>query len=171
MTGLLIAGRVINKFRGDRSILDPGLDDLSRRTGPRNFGAPPYLRGMWIDGEDALEVARRHRDGPPTCGAVAGRGRLGLRDPPRTRRVRSRRRGVPRRRTGRVGLGNDVARLSLESDGFRRAWLREAARQAGRDWSPSDDGVGFAAAREAMIETIADAIERYVEVDELSLAR
>lgn len=61
---------------------------------------------------------------------------------------------------------------SLESDGFRGAWLLETARQAGRDWSPSDDGVGFAVAREAMIETIADAIERHVEVDEvLSLAR
>ncbi len=84
--------------------------------------------------------------------------------------MRSRRRGVL---DGvRVGsVWGTVARLSLESDGFRRAWLREAARQAGRDWSPSDDGVGFAAAREAMIETIADAIERYVEVDELSLAR
>ena len=49
-----LAGYVINKFRGDRSILDPGLDDLSRRTGLRNFGVLPYLHGMWIDGEDAL---------------------------------------------------------------------------------------------------------------------
>lgn len=72
MTGLLIAGRVKNKFRGDRSILDPGLDDLSRRTGPRNFGAPPYLREMWIDGEDALEVARWHRDGPRREGRWRG---------------------------------------------------------------------------------------------------
>ncbi len=66
MTGLLIAGYVINKFRGDRSILEPGLDDLSRRTGLRNFGVLPSLHGMWIDGEDALEVARWHRDATPT---------------------------------------------------------------------------------------------------------
>ena len=294
-----LAGYVINKFRGDRSILDPGLDDLSRRTGLRNFGVLPYLHGMWIDGEDALEVTRWHRNGTPAAAgelsvAVVGLPRIsnatdvdalagepGVRvsvstDPetlesadldvlPGTRStledldwLRStgiaqalvRRAAASRpvlgicggfqmlartiadpdgvensgtvdglgllpvdvvfhrdkvlaRREGRwrgevvsgyeihhgraacgpgdeefldgVRVGSVWATMwhgSLESDGFWRAWLREVARQAGRVWSPSDDGVGFAAAREAMIETIADAIERHVEVDELlSLAR
>ncbi len=31
----LLAGYLINKFRGDQSVLDPGLDELTRRTGLR----------------------------------------------------------------------------------------------------------------------------------------
>ncbi|HMQ64917.1 MAG TPA: cobyric acid synthase, partial [Arachnia sp.] len=59
----LLAGYVINKFRGDQSILDPGLDDISGRTGLTNFGVLPYLHGVWVDGEDALEVGRWRNDG------------------------------------------------------------------------------------------------------------
>lgn len=59
----LLAGYVINKFRGDQSILDPGLDDVSGRTGLTNFGVLPYLHGVWVDGEDALEVGRWRNDG------------------------------------------------------------------------------------------------------------
>ena len=58
----LLAGYVINKFRGDQSILDPGLDDISGRTGLTNFGVLPYLHGVWVDGEDALEVGRWRND-------------------------------------------------------------------------------------------------------------
>ena len=49
---------VINKFRGDESILRPGLDEISRRTGLPCLGVLPWLEGVWLDGEDALEVAR-----------------------------------------------------------------------------------------------------------------
>ncbi|MBK7820676.1 MAG: cobyric acid synthase [Tessaracoccus sp.] len=59
----LLAGYVINKFRGDQSILDPGLDDITGRTGLTNFGVLPYLHGVWVDGEDALEVGRWRNDG------------------------------------------------------------------------------------------------------------
>jgi adenosylcobyric acid synthase len=59
----LLVGYVINKFRGDQSILDPGLDDISGRTGLTNFGVLPYLHGVWVDGEDALEVGRWRNDG------------------------------------------------------------------------------------------------------------
>ena len=59
----LLAGYVINKFRGDQSILDPGLDDISGRTGLTNFGVLPYLHGVWVDCEDALEVGRWRNDG------------------------------------------------------------------------------------------------------------
>ena len=54
----LLAGYLINKFRGDQAVLDPGLAELTRRTGLPSFGVVPWLPGMWIDGEDALEVGR-----------------------------------------------------------------------------------------------------------------
>lgn len=54
----LIKGFVINKFRGDQSVLDPGLVDLTERTGVPFLGVLPWLDGVWLDGEDALEVGR-----------------------------------------------------------------------------------------------------------------
>ena len=53
-----LAGYVINKFRGDRSVLEPGLADVTRRTGLPCLGVLPWLDGVWLDSEDALEVAR-----------------------------------------------------------------------------------------------------------------
>ena len=53
-----LAGYIINKFRGDESILAPGLADLSARTGLRNIGVLPWLSGVWLDGEDSLSVDR-----------------------------------------------------------------------------------------------------------------
>ncbi|HHT13004.1 MAG TPA: cobyric acid synthase [Propionibacterium sp.] len=64
----LLAGYVINKFRGDQSILDPGLEEITARTGLRNFGVLPFLHGVWVDGEDALEVGRWKHDGEPGAG-------------------------------------------------------------------------------------------------------
>ena len=54
----LLAGYVINKFRGDQSVLDPGLDELTRRTGLRCFGVVPWLDQVWLDSEDALAFAK-----------------------------------------------------------------------------------------------------------------
>lgn len=54
----LLAGYVINKFRGDQSVLDPGLVEITRRTGMPCFGVLPWLDGVWLDGEDALDLAR-----------------------------------------------------------------------------------------------------------------
>ncbi|WP_082034541.1 cobyric acid synthase [Nigerium massiliense] len=54
----LLAGYVINKFRGDRSVLEPGLAEISRRTGLPCLGVLPWLAGVWLDGEDALRVDR-----------------------------------------------------------------------------------------------------------------
>lgn len=52
----LLAGFVINKFRGDRAILQPGLDEIVRRTGLPCLGVLPWLPGVWIDGEDSLAL-------------------------------------------------------------------------------------------------------------------
>ena len=54
----LLAGYLINKFRGDQSVLDPGLAELSARTGLRNFGVVPWLSQVWLDSEDALAFAK-----------------------------------------------------------------------------------------------------------------
>jgi len=54
----LLAGYVINKFRGDPEILQPGLHEITRRTGLPCYGILPWLEGVWLDGEDALAVAR-----------------------------------------------------------------------------------------------------------------
>ena len=60
----LLQGYIINKFRGDQAILEPGLDEITARTGLTDFGVLPWLNGVWIDGEDALEVGRwRHEPG------------------------------------------------------------------------------------------------------------
>ena len=51
-----IGGLVVNRFRGDRALLEPGLDWLERRTGRPVLGVLPYLHGLFLDAEDALET-------------------------------------------------------------------------------------------------------------------
>jgi adenosylcobyric acid synthase len=51
-----IAGYVINKFRGDHSILKPGLDRLSELTGRPCAGVLSWLPGAWPDGEDSMRL-------------------------------------------------------------------------------------------------------------------
>lgn len=50
----LVAGFVINKFRGDAGILAPGLDDLHARTGRPVLGVLPFVEDLWMDVEDSL---------------------------------------------------------------------------------------------------------------------
>jgi adenosylcobyric acid synthase len=49
-----IAGFVINRFRGDLALLEPGLRWLEQHTGKRVFGVLPYLSGLHLDAEDAI---------------------------------------------------------------------------------------------------------------------
>ncbi|WP_020410607.1 cobyric acid synthase [Hahella ganghwensis] len=49
-----VIGFVINRFRGDISLLQPGLDWLEGRTGKPVLGVLPYLHGLHLDAEDAL---------------------------------------------------------------------------------------------------------------------
>ena len=46
-----VAGFVINKFRGDRSILAPGLGELERLTGRPTLGVLPFAEELWMDVE------------------------------------------------------------------------------------------------------------------------
>jgi len=49
-----VKGFVINRFRGDISLLEPGLRWLEERTGKPVLGVLPYLHGLFLDAEDAL---------------------------------------------------------------------------------------------------------------------
>ncbi|MCW2835839.1 MAG: cobyric acid synthase CobQ [Nocardioides sp.] len=55
----LIAGFVVNKFRGDVDLLSPGLDSLERLTGRPVFGVLPWDPSLWLDSEDALDLDGR----------------------------------------------------------------------------------------------------------------
>jgi adenosylcobyric acid synthase len=61
-----VAGFVINRFRGDIALLQPGLDWLEAHTGKRVLGVLPYLHGLHLEAEDALpraNLAAGARDG------------------------------------------------------------------------------------------------------------
>ncbi|MGW1893125.1 cobyric acid synthase [Streptomyces sp. NPDC002004] len=55
----LVAGYLVNKFRGDVSLLEPGLDMLRDLTGRPSYGVLPYRHGLGIDEEDGLRVSLR----------------------------------------------------------------------------------------------------------------
>ena len=52
----LIRGWVINKFRGDVRLLQPGLDRLTVLTKRPVYGVLPWLDGLWLDVEDSLDL-------------------------------------------------------------------------------------------------------------------
>ena len=49
-----VRGFVINRFRGDIRLLEPGLRWLEARTGKPVIGVLPYLQGFHLEAEDAL---------------------------------------------------------------------------------------------------------------------
>ena len=52
----LVAGFLVNKFRGDVRLLRPGLDQLTALTGRPTLGVLPWLPGAAVDVEDSLGV-------------------------------------------------------------------------------------------------------------------
>ncbi len=68
-----VQGFVINRFRGDIALLEPGLRWLEERTGKPVLGVLPYLHGLYLDAEDALP---REGEKKETAGS---RGLYGLR--------------------------------------------------------------------------------------------
>jgi len=287
----LVRAFVINKFRGEESLLAPGLRMLSDATDRPVLGVLPWLPELWLDSEDALDVVgrrvtshdgpvlrvavvrlprisnftdidalavepnvdvafvdspdavveadlvvlpgtrstlddlawlrsrdlagplmERHRGGQPVLGICGGFQMLGehIADPDgvesagsalglgllpvRTRFSGAKSLGRPRGRAlghevigyeihhGRVDVRGGEAFLdgcrdgatwgtlwhgALESDDFRRAFLQQVALDANRaDWMPRDDTV-FPAAREQRLESLADAVEQYVDTEAL----
>lgn len=53
-----IIGFVINRFRGDIGLLEPGLEWLERQTGKPVLAVLPYLQGLFLDAEDAIQSAQ-----------------------------------------------------------------------------------------------------------------
>ena len=54
-----VCGFIINRFRGDISLLKGGLDWLEAKTGKPVLGVVPYLHGLTLDAEDMLPAERR----------------------------------------------------------------------------------------------------------------
>ncbi|WP_030171204.1 cobyric acid synthase [Spirillospora albida] len=52
----LVAGFVINKFRGAVELLEPGLEQLRALTGRPVFGVLPWQDGLYLDSEDSLAL-------------------------------------------------------------------------------------------------------------------
>lgn len=65
-----VQGFVINRFRGDLALLQPGLDWLEKHTGKPVFGVLPFMHGLHLEAEDAI---------PGTPGFSEARGRDTLR--------------------------------------------------------------------------------------------
>ncbi|MFC4856378.1 cobyric acid synthase [Actinophytocola glycyrrhizae] len=53
----MIQAFVVNKFRGDRGLLQPGLDWLTGATGRPVLGVLPWREELWLDTEDSLSYA------------------------------------------------------------------------------------------------------------------
>ncbi len=66
-----IVGFLVNKFRGDPAVLEPGLERMTALTGRPFFGTLPFVRGLGIDGEDSLAL-----DAPRPIKPPAGRDAL-----------------------------------------------------------------------------------------------
>lgn len=60
-----ICGFVINRFRGDPSVLQPGVDELARRTGLPVFGVLPFDPDLRLDAEDSMATDWAPRPKPP----------------------------------------------------------------------------------------------------------
>ncbi len=57
-----VVGFVINRFRGDMALLQPGLDWLTARTGKPVLGVLPYLQQFHLDAEDAVDRQQNSPD-------------------------------------------------------------------------------------------------------------
>ncbi|HZJ04653.1 MAG TPA: cobyric acid synthase [Nocardioidaceae bacterium] len=55
----LVAGFIVNKFRGDETLLEPGLRRLAELTGRPVYGVLPWRADVWLDSEDALDLTGR----------------------------------------------------------------------------------------------------------------
>ncbi|WP_220813486.1 cobyric acid synthase [Pseudomonas paralcaligenes] len=57
-----VKGFVINRFRGDIALLQPGLDWLEQRTGKPVLGVLPYLMDFHLEAEDAVQVLQPDKE-------------------------------------------------------------------------------------------------------------
>ncbi|GAB3160271.1 cobyric acid synthase [Amycolatopsis stemonae] len=278
----LVAGWVVNKFRGDVGLLRPGLDSLEKVTGRPVLGVLPWLDRVWLDSEDALAAAGWRREtrggglhvavlrfprasnatdvdalaaepgvtvtltadpdtvaaadvvvlpgsratvsdlawlrdrgldtalaaraGKPVlgicggyqmlaesivddvesgAGEVPGLGLLPARVTFAAEKVLARPSGSWRGHpvhayeihhgtvtaagesfldgVRRGAVWGTMWHGAFENDAFRRAWLTEAAAQAGKQWTPAPDAPRFGDLRERMLDKLADAVEEHLD--------
>jgi adenosylcobyric acid synthase len=107
----LVSGFIINKFRGNQGLLQPGIDRLTELTGRPTYGVLPWSPDVWLDSEDALDLATRGE------GSSAGRHR------PLT---------VGVVRFPRISNFTDIDALSLEP-GVEVSWISDPGAVAGVD--------------------------------------
>jgi adenosylcobyric acid synthase len=55
----LVRGFVVNKFRGDIALLEPGISMMESRVGVRCAGVVPYLPDLGLDDEDSVSMEDR----------------------------------------------------------------------------------------------------------------
>ncbi|WP_286131907.1 MULTISPECIES: cobyric acid synthase [unclassified Mycobacterium] len=110
----LIAGFVVNKFRGDPSLLAPGLAQLQQLSGRPTYGVIPYADGLWLDTEDSVSVVAHRVVGEPP----PPRGREWLR--------------VAAIRLPRISNSTDVEALACEP-GVLVRWVTDPADLADAD--------------------------------------
>ncbi|PSL19675.1 cobyric acid synthase [Shimia abyssi] len=59
----MVAGFLVNKFRGDPSLFDDGYTLIEKTTGWRGFGVLPYFDEAWkLPAEDALDISNAERE-------------------------------------------------------------------------------------------------------------
>ena len=58
-----VKGFVINRFRGDIALLQPGLDWLEQRTGKPVLGVLPYVTDLHLEAEDAIDARQATQAG------------------------------------------------------------------------------------------------------------
>ena len=104
----LIAGFIVNKFRGDPALLAPGLDQLTALTGRPTYGVLPYSDQLWMEAEDSLSTI---------AGEVVGRP-----SPPHGSQWLK----VAAVRLPRISNTTDVEALACEP-GVAVRWITEAA--------------------------------------------
>jgi adenosylcobyric acid synthase len=76
----LVAGYIVNKFRGDPRLFDGGVAALGARTGLRCFGVVPYFpQAAALPAEDSLALARRKALAAPGGGEGLARERRKIR--------------------------------------------------------------------------------------------
>lgn len=66
----LIRTFAFNRFRGDLSLLQPGLEMLQARTGRPTVGVVPYADGLVLDAEDAISIEAYADPGSPLAADV-----------------------------------------------------------------------------------------------------
>ncbi|OBK12865.1 cobyric acid synthase [Mycobacterium asiaticum] len=110
----LITGFVVNKFRGDRALLEPGLKQLQELTGRPTYGVLPYADDLWLDAEDSLSVVAHRIVGTP----APPRGQEWLR--------------VAAVRLPRISNSTDVEALACEP-GVLVRWITDPADVADAD--------------------------------------